>query len=72
MVNGATVSIEYGRPFLKKRPESQMMPVGQPWRTGADEATVITTDKPLTFGALRLQGDRAGGTGDTFNRRQEA
>jgi hypothetical protein len=55
MVNGATVSIAYGRPFLKKRPESEMMPVGEPWRTGADEATVITTDKPLTFGALHLQ-----------------
>ena len=55
MVNGATVSIEYGRPFLKKRPESQMMPVGEPWRTGADEATVVTTDKPLTFGALHLK-----------------
>ncbi len=54
-VNGATVSIEYGRPFLKGRPESQMMPAGQEWRTGADEATVITTDKPLTFGNVKLQ-----------------
>ena len=54
-VNGATISIEYGRPYLKGRPESQMMPAGQPWRTGADEATVITSDKPLTFGSLHLQ-----------------
>ncbi len=54
-VNGATISIEYGRPFLKGRPESQMMPADQPWRTGADEATVITSDKPLTFGTVKLQ-----------------
>lgn len=55
MVNGATISIEYGRPYLKGRPESQMMPAGEPWRTGADEATVISTDKPLTFGSVHLQ-----------------
>ena len=53
-ISGATISIEYGRPFLKGRPESQMMPAGQPWRTGADQATVITSDKPLTFGGVKL------------------
>jgi hypothetical protein len=53
-VVGANVAIEYGKPFLKGRPEAQMMPVGQPWRSGADEATVITTDKPLTFGKVTL------------------
>ncbi len=51
---GANVSIEYGRPSLKGRAEAQMMPVGAPWRTGADEATIITTDKPLTFGKVTL------------------
>jgi hypothetical protein len=54
-VDGAKVVLEYGRPSLKGRPESQLMPPGQPWRTGADEATIITTDKPLTFGTLTLQ-----------------
>ena len=53
-IDGANVSIEYGRPSLKGRPESQMMPAGKPWRTGADEATVLTTDKPLKFGTLNL------------------
>lgn len=53
-IDGAHVTIDYGRPSLKGRSESQMMPAGKPWRTGADEATVITTDKPLTFGAVRL------------------
>jgi hypothetical protein len=54
-IDGAAISIEYGRPFLKGRPESQVMPPGQPWRTGADEATVLTTDKALKFGTLSLQ-----------------
>lgn len=53
-VEGANISIAYGRPSLKGRPEATMMPVGQPWRTGADEATVITSDKPLRFGDVTL------------------
>ena len=53
-VDGAKISIEYGRPYLKGRPESQVMPPGKPWRTGADEATILTTDKQLKFGALTL------------------
>ncbi len=53
-IDSANLSIEYGRPFLKGRPESQMMPPGREWRTGADVATIITTDKPLKFGAISL------------------
>lgn len=53
-INDAHLSISYGRPALKGRAESQMMPVGKVWRTGADEATVLTSDKPLTFGAVTL------------------
>jgi Protein of unknown function (DUF2911) len=53
-VDGANIAVEYGRPSLKGRPESEMMPPGQPWRTGADEATVLTTDKTLKFGTLSL------------------
>lgn len=51
-VDGANITIEYGRPLLKGRPESALMPVGQVWRTGADEQTTLKTDKPLRFGAL--------------------
>jgi hypothetical protein len=54
MIDGANLTVEYGRPFLKGRPESQMMPSGREWRTGADEATIITSDKPLKFGAVSL------------------
>ncbi|MEO7086469.1 MAG: DUF2911 domain-containing protein [Gemmatimonadaceae bacterium] len=53
-IGGATISIQYGRPYLKGRPEAQLMPPGQPWRTGADQATVLTTDKTLTFGKVAL------------------
>jgi hypothetical protein len=54
-IDGATISIEYGRPYLKGRPESQMMPPGREWRTGADEATIITSSRPLTFGNVTLK-----------------
>ena len=53
-IDGAKLSIEYGRPSLKGRPEAQLMPPGQPWRTGADVATILTTDKPLKFGSLSV------------------
>jgi hypothetical protein len=62
-VHGANLTLEYGRPYLKGRPESQMMPQGQPWRAGADQATTITSDKPLTFGTVTL----AAGTPYTIN-----
>src|SRR3954471_11675283 len=54
-VDGAAIAIEYGRPYLKGRPEAQMMPAGKPWRTGADQATVITSSKALTFGSVKLE-----------------
>lgn len=54
-IDGASIAIEYGRPSLKGRPDSKMMPAGKPWRTGADEATTITTDKALKFGSLSLE-----------------
>jgi len=53
-IDGAHISIEYGRPYLKGRPEAQMMPAGEEWRTGADEATTLVTDKALKFGALSV------------------
>jgi hypothetical protein len=53
-IDGAQLAVEYGRPFMKGRPEATLMPPGQPWRTGADVATILTTDKPLTFGTLKV------------------
>lgn len=54
-IDGAAIAIEYGRPSVKGRPEAELMPAGKPWRTGADEATLLTTDTPLKFGSLSLQ-----------------
>lgn len=53
-IDGATIAIEYGRPLLKGRPNDVVMPPGREWRTGADEATTLTSDRPLTFGTLAV------------------
>lgn len=53
-IDGASISIAYGRPAIKGRPEAAMMPAGQIWRTGADEQTTLTTDKPLKIGGLTV------------------
>jgi hypothetical protein len=55
-IDGANISVEYGRPSLKGRtPGKDVDPyMGKPWRTGADEATVLTTDKALKFGTVSL------------------
>jgi Protein of unknown function (DUF2911) len=53
-IDGANISIEYGRPALKGRPIESLAPMGQVWRTGADEATTLKTDKMLMFGSLHL------------------
>src|SRR5687768_4301865 len=53
-LGGAKVAISYGRPTLKGRAEATLMPPGREWRTGADAATVLTTDKPLKFGSVSL------------------
>ena len=53
-IKGAHISIEYGRPYLKGRSETELMPPGKEWRTGADEATTLKTDKALMFGSLHV------------------
>ena len=58
-IDGAAITIEYGRPSLKGRSEAQLMPPGSPWRLGADQATTITSSKPLTFGSVKLTANTA-------------
>jgi len=53
-IDGANISITYGRPSLKGRSEATLMPAGKEWRTGADEATTLTTDKNLMFGNVHV------------------
>jgi hypothetical protein len=52
---GKKVTIQYGRPYKKGRAIfGGLVPYGQVWRTGADEATTLTTDGDLMIGALRV------------------
>ncbi len=54
-VDGAHITITYGRPYLKGRTVGkEVAPYGKEWRTGADEATTLVTDKPLKFGSLEV------------------
>lgn len=54
-VDGANITVTYGKPFLKGRAVGkEVAPFGEEWRTGADEATTLTTDKPLKFGSLTV------------------
>ena len=55
VVDGANITIEYGRPALKGRTVGkEVAPYGKEWRTGADEATTLKTDKALMFGSLHV------------------
>ena len=55
-IDGSNISIEYGRPSIKGRvPGKDVDPYeGKEWRTGADEATTLKTDKALKFGTLAV------------------
>jgi hypothetical protein len=49
-IDGAKVSIVYSRPSVKGRKVmGDLVPFGQVWRTGANEATTIEFDKPVTI-----------------------
>jgi hypothetical protein len=54
-IDGAKISITYGRPYMKGRKiMGGVVPYGQVWRTGADEATTLETTKALMFGNLHV------------------
>lgn len=53
-VGDATVTIVYGRPYLKGRSLETLAPTGKVYRTGADEATTLKTDKALQIGTLAV------------------
>jgi len=54
--NGLSIDVKYSRPFKKDRlifgtkEEKALVPYGQKWRTGANEATEITISSTVTFG----------------------
>jgi hypothetical protein len=49
-INGARLSIDYGRPALKGRDMLKQIQPGQLWRIGADAPTTLESDKELNFG----------------------
>jgi len=55
-LNGKKITISYGRPYLKGRKAvgGSLVPYGQVWRTGADEATKLTTEADLMIGNLSV------------------
>ena len=55
-INGKKITITYGRPYLKGRKAvgGSLVPYGQVWRTGADEATKLTTEADLMIGNLAV------------------
>ncbi|MDX1429704.1 MAG: DUF2911 domain-containing protein [Rhodothermales bacterium] len=49
-IDGVNVVLEYGRPNVKGRQVwGDLVPFGEVWRTGANEATTISFDKPVTI-----------------------
>lgn len=54
-INEATVSITYSQPSKKGREIfGGLVPYGKVWRTGANEATVLKTDKDLMLAGKKL------------------
>lgn len=54
-VGGKKITIEYGRPFKKGREIfGKLEPYGKVWRTGADEATTLTTEGDLMIGSIHV------------------
>jgi hypothetical protein len=52
---GKKIAVSYGRPFMKGRAIfGGLVPWGQVWRTGADEATVFTTEADVVIGGLKV------------------
>ncbi|MGF7230015.1 DUF2911 domain-containing protein [Arachidicoccus sp.] len=60
--SGATISIDYSQPAVKGRTIGKdLEPLdGKVWRTGANEATVFTTDKDVTIDGHSLPAGKYG------------
>ena len=55
-VNGKKIRAVYGRPYMKGRKiMGGLVPYGQVWRTGADEATVFTTEADLVMDGVTIR-----------------
>jgi hypothetical protein len=61
VVDGNRVTIVYGRPYTKdpktgdnRKIWGGLVPFGKVWRTGADEATLLITQKPIVMGGTTI------------------
>ncbi len=61
VIDGNRVTITYGRPYTTKPGTTEarkiwggLVPYGQPWRMGADEATTLITQKPIVLGGKNI------------------
>ena len=54
-LKGKKITIDYSRPYLKGRKVGQeLAPYGKVWRTGANEATALTTEVNLNIGGVKV------------------
>jgi hypothetical protein len=54
-LKGKTVTIDYSRPSMKGRKiMGELVPYGKVWRTGANEATTLTTPVDLNMGGTKV------------------
>ncbi len=52
---GKQITISYGRPSIRNRKiMGELVPYGKVWRTGADEATTLTTPVDLNIGGTEV------------------
>ncbi len=61
-IDGNKITITYGRPYTRKGNTGEvrkiwgaLVPWGKVWRTGADQATTLTTEQPLVFGDTTIE-----------------
>ena len=55
MLGGANLWLDYSRPAMRGRPVwGRLVPYGELWRLGANDATHLATDRPLDLGGLAL------------------
>ena len=54
-IGGKKITIDYGRPYMRGRKiMGGLVPYGEVWRTGADEATKLTTEADLEIAGLKV------------------
>lgn len=54
-INGKKVTISYSRPSIRGRKiMGELVPYGKVWRTGANEATTLTTEIDLNIGGAKV------------------